>query len=334
MATGPASVLQKRKRFSAGDITPSKILRNDNGDSPDLVVSVRRWGSAFTVFDGASKDDPLWQLQVSHNGRNSFGFQVLAVAREAVLHHPNSKVRDLDQVESVLQVRLVNGAPPHTGPTDPDGVGLEPWQVVLYSTSTTSALDIVHFIMKYKVGKGHILHLPTMTASCQDGSLLSVPEPWALDRNPAQLPKPFAALPPRGRRHILCQLEVEQQTARKADLSESQQEEEHATAELEAGNTYIFSVFGGIYLYKDLFDAANIAGGYVAQADNSRDYVRFLQVLDNEDGRDRLTAVLEQVLMNVPVFFIDSTGMANDSLVQWLGECPSVHLGETTPQGA
>ena len=173
----------------------------------------------------------------------SFGYQVLAVARET-----------LDQLESVLCVRLVNGAPPHTGPLDPDGVGLDAWQVVLYSTSTTSALDIVHFMMKHKVAMGQILHLPTMTAACQDGSLVSVPDQWTLDPRPAQLLKPFAALPPRGRRHILCQPEVEQQTASKADVPESQQEEEQTTAEPETSNTYIFSVFGGIYLYKDLFD--------------------------------------------------------------------------------
>ena len=334
MATGPVNHTQKRKRFTAGDITPSKIIRTADNDNSELLVSMRRWGSAITVFEGASKDDPLWQLQVSHSGRNSFGYQVLAVAREALLEHPNSSIRDLDQLESVLHVRLVNGAPPHTGPLDPDGVGLEAWQVVLYSTSTTSALDIVHFIMKHKVGKGQILHLPTMTAACQDGSLVSVPDPWTLDARPAQLLKPFAALPLRGRRHILCQLEVEHQTASKADVPESQQEDEQTAAEPETSNTYIFSVFGGIYLYKDLFDAANIAGGFVAQADNTRDYVRFLQVVDNEEGREKLTAVLEEVLLNVPVFLIDSTGMANNSLVQWLGEHPSVNLGETTPQDA
>ena len=161
-------------------ITPSKIIRAADNDNSELLAS-----GAITVFEGASKDDPLWQLPVSHSGRHSSGYQVLAVAREALLQHPSSSRRDLDQLES--------GTPPHTGQLDPDGAGLDAWQVVLYSTSTTSALDIVHFIMKHKVAKGQILHLPTMTAACQDGSLASAPDPWTLDPRPAQLLKPFAA---------------------------------------------------------------------------------------------------------------------------------------------
>ena len=88
---------QKRKRFAAIDITPSRNNGNGDGDSNELTAVVRKWGSAFTVFEDTDRDTPLWQLQVCHGGRNSFGYQVLAVAREALQKHPNSSVRDLQQ---------------------------------------------------------------------------------------------------------------------------------------------------------------------------------------------------------------------------------------------
>ena len=205
---------QKRKRFTSSDITLSR--NNGSGDSEgnELTAVIRKWGSAFTVFEGTDRDTPLWQLQICHGGRNSFGYQVLAVAREALQKHPNSGVRDLQQLESVLQVRVLNGAPPQSGPMDPDGIGLEAWQVVLYATSVSTALDFIELVLSHKVAKGHLLQLPSLHVACPDGTLDAVPQPWKSSHFPLHGPKAFAALPPKGRRHILCLVELRQAATR------------------------------------------------------------------------------------------------------------------------
>jgi len=324
---------QKRKRFTASDITLSKNNGTGDADGNELTAIIRKWGSAFAVFEGTDRDTPLWQLQVCHGGRNSFGYQVLAVAREALQKHPNDKVRDLQQLESVLQVRLLNGAPPQSGPLDPDGTGLEAWQVVLYSTSVTSALDFIQLVLKHKVAKGHLLQLPSLHAACPDGTLDTLPQPWKLTHTPLLGPKTFAALPPKGRRHVLCQVELRQSTTTTADSQDPGQEEETimdpGTEEI-AGTIYAVSLFGGIYPYRELFDAASIPGGHIAQPDGNRDYVRFVEVQDDDQGRSKLRSVFEQVLLSVPVYLVDSTQTTDDELVSWICSLPSVELGERT----
>ena len=324
---------QKRKRFAAIDITPSRNNGNGDGDSNELTAVVRKWGSAFTVFEDTDRDTPLWQLQVCHGGRNSFGYQVLAVAREALQKHPNSSVRDLQQLESVLQVRLLNGAPPQSGPLDPDGTGLEAWQVVLYSTSVPNALEFIQLVLNHKVAKGHLLQLPGLHIACPDGTPDTLPQHWKSSHFPLHGPKTFAALPPKGRRHVLCQVELRQAAAKTTSSQDSGQADETIMdigVDDNAETVYTVSVFGGIYPYRELFDAANITGGHVAQPDGNRDYVRFVEVHNTDQGRNRLKAIFEQVLLNVPVYLIDSTGSTNDELVSWVCGLPSVELGETT----
>ena len=323
---------QKRKRFTATDITPSKNNGTGDADSSELTAIIRKWGSAFTVFEDTDRDTPLWQLQICHGGRNSFGYQVLAVAREALQKHPNSNVRDLQQLESVLQVRLLNGAPPQSGPLDPDGTGLDAWQVVLYSTSLTNALDFIQVVLKHKVAKGHLLQPPSLHAACPDGTVDTVPQPWKLVHPPLHGPKAFAALPPKGRRHILCQIELRQAATKTANSQESGQGEDanmDVGAEDNAESIYSVSIFGGIYPYRELFDAANVPGGHIQLPDGNRDYVRFVEVQDDDPGRSKLKSIFEQVLLNVPVYLVDSTQTANDELVSWTCSLSSVHLGET-----
>ena len=335
MALSQTTIVQKRKRFSASNITPSKVSRvtdpNNDTDGSEIIVAVRNWGSAFNVFESLTRDDPLWQLQVIHGGRNAFGYQVLAVAREALLKHPNNNIRDLQQLESVLNVRLLNGAPPHTGALDPDGTGIEAWQVVLYTSSVTNALDFIHLVLKHKVAKGHLLQLPNMTVACPDGSVESVPEPWTLNTNPPHCPKAFAVLPPRGRRHVLCQVELSGSRTTTASSQDSKEEPEPNTEVEDKNNTstlYTFSFFGGIYSYRELFDAANVEGGYNVGPEGNRDYVRTLEVLNNQEGKDRLMSLHEQVLLNVPIYLVDATENPDDEFVAWFASLPHIELGE------
>ena len=324
---------QKRKRFTSSDITLSR--NNDSGDSEgnELTAVIRKWGSAFTVFEGTDRDTPLWQLQICHGGRNSFGYQVLAVAREALQKHPNSGVRDLQQLESVLQVRVLNGAPPQSGPMDPDGIGLEAWQVVLYATSVSTALDFIELVLSHKVAKGHLLQLPSLHVACPDGTLDAVPQPWKSSHFPLHGPKAFAALPPKGRRHILCLVELRQAATRTTSSQDSGPADEtlmDVGADDNAEAMYTLSIFGAIYPYREFFDAANITGGHVKQQDGNRDYVRYVEVHNDDRGKNTMKSIFEQVLLNVPVYLIDSTRNPNDELVAWMCNLPSVELGETS----
>ena len=286
MALSQDMPAQKKRRFSAIDITPSRANGNGDAEGNELTAVVRRWGSAFTVFEGADRDTPLWQLQICHNGRNSFGYQVLAVAREAVQKHPNPNVRDLQQLESILQVRILNGAPPQNGPMDPDGTGLEAWQVVLYATSISAALEFVQLVLHHKVTKGHLLQ----------------------------------------------QVELRMSAAKTTSSQDSGHAEEtnmDVGTDDSTGPIYTVSIFGGIYPYRELFDAACITGGHIAQPDGNRDYVRFLEVQNDDQGRGKVKSIFEQVLLHVPVYLIDSTQTPSDEMVSWISSLPSVELGET-----
>lgn len=57
--------------------------------------------------------------------------------------------------------------------------------------------------------------------------------------------------------------------------------------------------------------------------------MRFVEVQDDDPGRSKLKSIFEQVLLNVPVYLVDSTQTANDELVSWTCSLSSVHLGET-----
>ena len=80
---------------------------------------------------------------------------------------------------------------------------------------------------------------------------------------------------------------------------------------------YTLSIFGAIYPYREFFDAANITGGHVKQQDGNRD-------------KNKMKSIFEQVLLNVPVYLVDSTRNPNDELVAWMCNLPSVELGETS----
>ena len=325
--TQPTIGSTKRKRFSAGGITLKAAAKtNDasmNGDGSELVATVRRWGTTFGVFEDGSTTEPLWQIQVAHGGRQAFGYNLLATCREALQDHPNSNVRDLPQLEAHLHVKVLIGAPPMSGPADPDGVGIRDWQPVLYAPTPHDGLNLVSFIVRHKVTTGQILQLPHFIAVCPEEEVaVSVPDPWIVhDSHPLQH-QPFRALPPRGRRHVLLQVELDPAGLPPSDDGDS-------IGEQDAKPEYSLMIFGGIYGYRELFDAANIQGGTVPIPDSAKtEYVRHLKLKFSEDQKHKLTNVLEQVLLNVPVYLIDNTTTEKDPLISWLLEQPSVYPGE------
>ena len=122
-------------------------------------------------------------------------------------------------------VKLIVGAPPTTGSNDQDNVGIVTWNPVLYVAGPTpnAALEFIHMVAQHKVRSGAItmcLQIRTSKPQCHGRS-----DP---------MPSPFLALPPRGRRHVLCQLERQ--------APEKQEEDSDEEREGQQGVRYIFSV--------------------------------------------------------------------------------------------
>ncbi|CAE7385800.1 unnamed protein product [Symbiodinium sp. CCMP2456] len=314
----------KRKRFSAAGITPKALRTADrfaSADGSELVATVRRWGTTFGVFEDGSKTEPLWQIQVVQGGRQSFGYNLLATCREALQDYPDDSIRDLAQLEAQMHIKVLVGAPATTGASDPDDVGIQDWQPVLYAPTPQAGLDLVAFIVRHKVKSGQLLQLPHFIALFPREDIATVPSPWTVHEEHPLQQGPYQALPARGRRHVLLQVELQPP----ADEEASQQTPVGPHPKQE----YSLMIFGNIYSFRELFDAANIQGGTVKAPDSEKsEYVRHLKLKCSEDHTQRLKNILEQVLLKTPVYLIDSTETPADPLISWLQEQPSVYLGE------
>lgn len=258
---------------------------------------------------------PLWQLQFAGHGKAHFAFKLLAVAQAALQEHPDGQVRSLRDVETTLVTRLVMGGPPPSGPSDPDQVGVLDRQLVLYCGGATpaAALDLAHFILQYKIRKGALLKLPDLQVVHVAGrsAAFALPEPWRLvDMGGVEVPKPFTVLPPRGRRHVLAQLE--------RGPSEEKGEEG-------LQSKYTMTFFGGIYHFRAAFDSNHVAGGFISSgADgDQREYVRYVEFTPEPTAMQGVILVLEEVLKRLPVYFVNMTE-PDDEMAAWLRQQPSI----------
>ena len=118
----------------------------------------RQRDDCFTsIFEGLETDVPLWQAQIAGSAKEAFGPKEL-------LKFVCEDVRCLESLETVLRVKLNIGAPPQSGPLDPDGVGVAPWNMAIYCAGLSFGKEFPR---------------------------------WA--RMDFPLPKPFAVGPPKGR---------------------------------------------------------------------------------------------------------------------------------------
>ena len=242
----------------------------------------------------------------------------MTVAKEALAQNPDSKVQTLQALESEKRIRLLSGGPPLSGPTDVDKIGVLPWQVVLYvaGDAPNAALEFISFILEYKLQKGTLTTMPRLPLHCPNGALQgSLPAPWTdacVSDASIQLPKPFATYPPRGRRHVLCQLE------RKGD---------------DEDGPYIFSIFGNIYPFRNRFDEHQVAGAQLDLEEGdettarSQEYVRYVEFDDLEEGKESMTTIFEKCLMGLPLYFINMTSQ-EDEVASWLLDRSDVVLGD------
>eukprot|EP00438_Fugacium_kawagutii_P024025 Skav236731 [mRNA] locus=scaffold8096:6013:7347:- [translate_table: standard] len=259
---------------------------------------------------GGVRDENSW------DAGDELEIAALLPSSEALQEYPDVRVRNLRDLEAVLQLRLVIGTPPKTGTSDPDGVGIVDWQLAIYSGAggVEAALNFIHYILEIKVRKGYITRMPALAARLllQDAPVL--PAPWqAVTDDSVVIPKAFAALPPKGRRHVLSQLDPQE---RENDASDQE--------------TYMLTFYGGVYPFKDRLDGYRVPGALLPTGNDKQEYVRYLECSLDAESQERVRAVLGTALLGVPLYFINGA-RSGDPMAAWLLQQPSVIDGEAPP---
>ncbi|CAK9113934.1 Uncharacterized protein SCF082_LOCUS52787, partial [Durusdinium trenchii] len=250
-------------------------------------------------------------IQFSGNAHRTFTYQMLGAVRELLEKGvgEDAKPWTLSDMETNWCIRVITGGPPHSGSVDPDGLGIGEWTPAIYCAGNDPrrALQLIFDTLTLRSRKKSVHDLPQLKLWCDGLPGFDVPEPWSLcgggDVSP---PRPFSVLPPKGRRHILAQLE-----AQPCEEQENRDTEEEGE---EVEEKYILSFFGGIYAFKDRFDEHQVPGVLVSkEGTDQREYIRFLNglKLNDEHSASRVRTVLEDVLLEIPVFFINNTSPAN-----------------------
>ena len=114
------------------------------------------------------------------------------------------------------------------------------------------------------------------------------------------------------------------QSAQSAESGGREQKADEGVADV-LRRAYNVVFYGGIYEYKERFEAESIQGGYTEGAE-PRDYVRVVHVDDNVVGRKAFQEILEErVLSRVPMLLVDETGLDDDPFVSWFASLPFVY---------
>ena len=166
--------------------------------------------------------------------------------------------------------------------------------------------------------KGSLGAFPDLQVHMVTGEAEDLPPTWRF-ADPAEvaLPEPFAALPPRGRRHVLAQLEKEE-GIEEGESGDCQQAK------------YVLTFYGAIYQFKDAFDQGQIPGAYMATGTpDQRDYVRYVELTHEAKAMQKVSLVLQDVLKGLPVYFVNMVDPA-DEMGIWVERQPSIIAAEST----
>ncbi|CAK8999096.1 unnamed protein product [Durusdinium trenchii] len=265
----------KRQTFSGRGLPAAKNARAFEGTEV-LVACVRSWGSAFWVFKGAEASVPLWQIQFTGTAHRLFTFQMLAAVRDWLQDQKDEEMKTLNDLHSAWHVRIVTGGP--AGETDVDGVGVCEWAPAIYCAgpSPSRALEVISGAIAIRARKKSMLSLPRFKVWTGAAPGFQVPEPWEFC-GPTEIlpPKPFGVLPPGGKRHVLAQLEKEDDHNKENEESVEQ-------------DKYMLSFFGGLFHFRERFDQKQIVGTSVEKDDSDeKTYIRILDggLLNNNVSR-------------------------------------------------
>ena len=258
------------------------------------------------------------------DNRKTFEHRLLSTVREALTEASFQKVQELQDLTSVLNLIFNIGSPPNQGLFDPDSVGLARWQTVIYCTSPDMAMSFINFILEYKVQKALLPSIPELQVHFVDPWNGPLPTSWSRSPDPpaVTMPKPFQALPPRGRRHVLLQLDKDGPNA--GDAPEDGAENGHMI--------YMITFFGNLYPFRDLFEECGVAGTLTATStSDEKNYIRYLKCTMDENDLRRVEIIMDEVLKGIPIYFVNMVG-DDDDLVHWLRDLPSVAQEEMPTQ--
>eukprot|EP00435_Cladocopium_sp_Y103_P033202 s2508_g8.t1 len=335
-----SSIVKNKKTKTDPETLKAKVEAIKEEKRMKLTAVARCWGSAEWIWPGTQS---LWQIQVQHCawdtslGQGSFRKSLVDTARRALLRHPAfPKICDLKSLFKEGRIKILNGAPPqearvNPSSVDPDGLGLSPWEPVLYAAGDTpfEALTVIRLVMEDKVQGGLLSRLPALhlvwaLLPDQEAPKESLPELWTAisvtvprsEPNCLAQPNPFAVLPPLGRRHVLGHLQI---AAKNKKIK---------TCDVPL---YDFKIFGGIYYFKDGFDSLKIPLAKMEVPTNGdKEYVRILYDLQVGDHtRCFIQKVLQEVLHNLPMLLINDIPNEDDDFACWLLDQPSVILRRT-----
>ena len=267
---------------------------------------------------------PLYQIQFCGNAQRSFTYQILTSVKEMLEKEDDQEVKTLAEMEAKWHVRIITGAPQSTGRSDPDKVGIAEWAPALYcgGISPVKGLEVIRKTLEMKAqGQRFAQALPQLKVWTPGALAFQLPDPWVACK-PTEIvaPGPFKVQPPRGKRHVLAQLELQPKE------TEQESDEEEPVK-------YMLSFFGGLYPFREAFEYHQIVGVQVAKADGQKDYIRVLDNLDPRDGKSesRIRVVLGDILYGMPVYFVNKTPPSDMMAVLVLSMKSVVHGEDETP---
>ena len=204
-STGAPSA--KRAKISLKTVKfQSRGDRAQNAHAP-VVTSVFNWGrNASLYFEGVGRSCPLWQVQVVHEAHNGIAYGMNNGLKEALPHFGGGVATTLETMEQVHKIRYTNTGG-RTDTFDRDEVGHQVWRCALYVGSPTfhPVLELLKIVVDRYVESGRLLMRPDLVVVGVEPSH-ALPDGWVV--RPAVSPvSPFFALPPKGRRHVLAQVE-------------------------------------------------------------------------------------------------------------------------------
>ena len=323
----------KRARYTA-KMVQMAVAKSEKPKDYHVPVRtvVHSWGNnAFLYFPGQPRSTPLWQVQVMHEMHDGIAYMLSAAIKDALPKFKDGKALTLEAMEKVHSIKCTN-----TGGKgdnfDKDGAGLQQWRNAIYVAGPTchAALELVQLVAQQKVESGQLIVQPPLQIidSAASNPLGSLPAGW-IYKQVLDAPGPFAACPPKGRKHLWMQVETCQsgsEDAKEADTKEEGEEEEEGQVTPPTPSWNLL-FYGGIYEYRELFEAQNIEGAYVGPEGASKEFVRSLPV-DMSSKETILHVLGEGVFQHAPVLLVNATEAEDDPMVNWLLDQRSVHLHE------
>ena len=315
----------KRPRYSAKSVK-MRADKTKEGALAPLQVAVHSWGQTASVyFPGHTRSTPMWQLQVMHDAHNGLGFMMNSSLREALPKFRGGAATTLESMERLHGIKYTNAGGPGDR-FDRDGAGFQHWRIALYVAGPTcdAGLELLGLVVERKIEIGHLVLPPEMQVIGREVEFPHGPLPagWRYVQT-LDVPTPFAALPPKSRRHLWMQVELPQESAAAAAAGQQPAEEEDAATT----ESWVVMFYGGVYDYRDRFEALNIEGGQIEEDSDTKNFVRMLTADLGNESKKLLSAVLgDAVFCHAPVALLNATGADDDKLVAWLTEQKSVHL--------